>query len=629
MALELIGRLSADADLPRSVKVWAVLRQAEILLDEGHPEQAERRLQRTMLRLDELEPKESAELLILLARAYADRGDLTAAERQLEAASTRLQPNDEMVGEVVLAQARVYDAQGNATRALEGYRQVVSRFPSSPGVLTAMFGVSRVEAEQGNDEEAARNYDALLERFAADGPTRLVYPAVLTRSLLSHFKDRFDAGEIERALRYASLAESLAGIDGPGAEVLLAMAVVNRAMGEAALAAASGSQPGQTPMTLLLADPATAAVAREHFARAGNQYRQHAQRVVVEDTEGYGESLWAAASMYDRAGDLDEAIAMLKMFVSGFPTHSRLSEAKFRLAEAYFASGDMPSAQRIYRELIENRQGVDGTGPFADQSIVPLARTLLADADPKNDEEGEQWLVRAVGGDFGGPGTSNYREGLDELSRLYYRSGREVEAIARLSEYVDRYGGDEDNHSLRMARFRLADARRLFASDAKSRLDRDKMPDADRQRLVVSREEALRSALGEFEAVRRTFEAVEHRTPLEDTCLRNTYFYLGECAFELGAYDDAIRYYAAAKERYPRDPASLVAMVQIVGAYQAMGEVEKARTANARARAFFDSLPDEVWNDPSLPMGRDAWQRWLDATLQLDKVTNGNPTEGG
>lgn len=629
VALELIGRLTADASLPRSDKVWAALRQAEILLEEGHPEQAERRLQQTMLRMDELEPRESAEMLILLARAYAERGDFGAAERQLETAAGRLERNDAMMGDVFLAQARVNDAQGDATRALEGYRAVTSRFPSSSGILTAMFGLARVEAQEGNDEDAFKNYDALLERLKADGPTRMVNPEVLTETLLSHFKDRYDAGEIDRALRYAGLAESLAGPDGANAEVLMALARVNQSMGEAALAAAGLGSEDQTPMTLAHADPATAAVAREHFTRAGQQYRQHAQRVVVEDTGAYGDSLWASAKMFDRAGDLAEAIAVLKLFVQGFPNDSRLSEAKFRLGEAYFASGDLPSAQRLYRELIENRQGVSGSGAYADMSIVPLARTLIADSDPKNDDEGEQWLIRAVSGEYGGPGTPNYRLGLDELARLYYRTGRFVEAIARLSELVERYGSTEDDAPMRMARYRLADARRQYAVTTKVRLTKDKMPDAERQRLSVGREASLRSALGEFERARRDFESLKRRSPLEDTCLRNTYFYLGECAFELDEHEDAIRFYAAAKERYPRDPASLVAMVQIVGAYQAMGELEKARTANARARAFFESLPDDVWNDPTLPMGREAWQRWLDATLQLERVTSGNPSEGG
>jgi tetratricopeptide (TPR) repeat protein len=628
-ALELMGRLTADADLPKPVKVWIVLRQAEILLEESHPEQAERRLQQAMLRLDELEPRELAELLILLSRAYADAGDFAGAERQLETASRQLDPNDAMMGDILLAGARVNDAQGQAAKALEGYRQVVTRFPSSSGILSAMFGLARVQAEEGNDDEASKSYDALLERLKTEGPTRLVNAETLTEALLSHFKDRFDAGEVEQAHRYAAFAESLSGEDGPQAAVLIALARVNQALGEASLATAAGNPGEQTALTLASADPATAAVARAHFSRAGNEYRQHAQRVVIDDTASYGESLWAAARMFDRAGDLDEAIKALKLFVAGFPGDSRLSEAKFKLAEAYFASGDLDSAQRLYRELIENRQGVDGTGPYADLSVVPLARTLISDSDPKNDDEGERWLVRAVSGDFGGPGTDNYRLGLDELARYYYRTGRQVEAIARLGEYVDRYGTDEDDAPTRMARFRLADARRQFAAEAKAHLDKDKMPDAERQRLVVAREAALRASLGEFERVRREFEDVKRRTPLEDTCLRNSYFYLGECAFELGEYDDAIRHYAAAKERYPRDPASLVAMVQIVGAYQALGEPEKARTANARARAFFESLPDEVWNDPTLPMGRDAWQRWLDATLQLERVTSGNQSEGG
>lgn len=629
VALELIGRLTADADLPREVKVWAVLRQAEMLLEEGQPQQAERRLQQTMLRMDELEPHETAELLVLLARAYAERGDFDGAEHQLEAAASRLDPNDSLMGEVLLAQAQVSDAQGQAAKALEGYRQVVNRFPSAHGILEALFGMARVEAQEGNDEEAAKNYDVLLERLKADGPTRAVKPEILTETLLSHFKDRFDAGETEKALRYASIAELLSGEDGPGAGVLIALARVNQALGESALLAAMGNQGDLSTVTLAQVDAATAAVAREHFVRAGNEYRQHAQKVVVNDTDAYGESLWAAARMYDRAGDLEEDIAMLRMFVSGFPTDTRLSEAKFKLAEAYFASGDMESAQRVYRELIENRGGVAGTGEYADKSVVPLARTMIADADPKNDDEAERWLVRAVSGEFGGPGTSNYRQGLDELARLYYRTGRQVEAMARLEEYVERYGSTgEDDSSIRLARFRLADARRQFATGAKSRLETEKMPDAERQRLAVDRVTALRKALGEFERVRRESEGVAHRAPLEDTCLRNSYFYLGECAFDLGEYDDAIRYYAAAKERYPRDPASLVAMVQIVGAYQALGETEKARTANARARAFFESLPDEVWNDPTLPMGRDAWQRWLDSTLQLDKVA-GDPSEGG
>ena len=63
--------------------------------------------------------------------------------------------------------------------------------------------------------------------------------------------------------------------------------------------------------------------------------------------------------------------------------------------------------------------------------------------------------------------------------------------------------------------------------------------------------------------------------------------------------------------------AALVAMVQIVNAHVAQGNTERARTANERARRFFEQLPDTVWDDPTLPMGRDDWERWLDSSSRL------------
>ncbi len=103
----------------------------------------------------------------------------------------------------------------------------------------------------------------------------------------------------------------------------------------------------------------------------------------------------------------------------------------------------------------------------------------------------------------------------------------------------------------------------------------------------------------------------------ESIALRNAYFYLGDSAFDLGAYDDAIKYYDRARDRYVSDPASLVAMVQIVNAYIATGQIGRARTANERARRFYETIPDETWDDPTLPMDRSDWERWLNSSAVL------------
>ncbi len=95
-------------------------------------------------------------------------------------------------------------------------------------------------------------------------------------------------------------------------------------------------------------------------------------------------------------------------------------------------------------------------------------------------------------------------------------------------------------------------------------------------------------------------------------------FYQGDCAYDLGDFDSAITYYDDAKQKYSDEPASLVAMVQIVNAYVQRGEWAKAATANERAVQQLEKFPDSVWSKPGLPMEKKHWTRWLDSRALLD-----------
>ena len=106
---------------------------------------------------------------------------------------------------------------------------------------------------------------------------------------------------------------------------------------------------------------------------------------------------------------------------------------------------------------------------------------------------------------------------------------------------------------------------------------------------------------------------------LERTYIRNAYFYTGDCAFDLGDFEQAVAAYDTAALKYSDDPASLVAMVQIVNAYVSQRQWAQARTANERARRQLARFPDEVWNRPDLPMEKKHWERWLDARTLLEQ----------
>jgi len=246
---------------------------------------------------------------------------------------------------------------------------------------------------------------------------------------------------------------------------------------------------------------------------------------------------------------------------------------------------------------------------------VPLAKTLLLDADPANDAEAEQLLEAVVRGTVGDTNSPQYRDALVELGELKRHRGEFAAAITHLEEAIARFPNDPKIDDLR---YELGDAYRQDAR-AIGRTLEEGMPDTRKQALREARVARLRKAQELFEQARRSLEARDGRrlSKLEQLELRNSYFYLGDCAFDLKDYQTAIHHYDAARERYPKDPASMVSMIQIVTAYLEMGDKQRADTAQHRAQAFYDSLPASVWNDPNLPMDRDAWQRWLDSMAQL------------
>lgn len=273
----------------------------------------------------------------------------------------------------------------------------------------------------------------------------------------------------------------------------------------------------------------------------------------------------------------------------------------------------------MYRGLIDEGSSPAGVvGPYADLSYVPLAQCLLMDADPSNDAEAEGLLTRVVSGGVGATQTAQFRDALVVLGTLERRRGDFPSAIGHLEEAVARFPSDAGIDNLRYA---LADSYRQDAKGIAAKLN-EGMPDNRKHALREARLARLARAMTLFEQVRASLDGRDQRrmTDLERLELRNSYFYLGDCAFDLKDYETAIRHYDAARERYPKDPASLVAMIQIVNAYIELGDTQRAQTANYRAKAFYDSLPDSAWSDPNLPMSKEDWQRWLDSMQKLRPV---------
>lgn len=629
LALELLGEMNDDALLSAQDRLWSLSRQAKLLLAQGYAEDAATRILRTMPRvMGEGDPKLRAEVLVTLSRAYMAQGDMVGAGVQLKNALAS-------VGETSIAATEIYLLQGQVAQDLENYDEarekflkVVEGYEYSPFRAEALLGKAEVEARlvqqdrsSGSLEQALRDYEALVESYDSDIEKRPTLARErVVQSLMARYREQFDTPDYRTALRVAALAERLFKPDDVPAELLLALAESRRRIAEELLTTDDGS--GLRRLSQV--DPTTQREARQLLLTSGEYYNRHADKVVQLDPRAYADSLWNAADCFDRAGDTREAIRAFQQFAGDFPSDPRQPEAKFRLGEAYRAEGEITLAEQVFRDLLIDEDGSGGAGPFADASYVPLAQMMLSDDKPDNDAEAERLLREVVTGRIGGPSTERYREALRELGDFYYRTARYEQAIERFEEYLTRLQAaaqaTERDTALEpgpiIIKFKLADSYRLSARGIEKALGAA-LPDSDARELRGVRGERLARAAALFEQVSTELDARQHRSAYEDLCLRNSYFYRGDCAFDLEDYETAIHHYEAARERYPKDPASLVAMTQIVSALIEQGETQRAIIANQRAKKFYESLPESVWDDPTLPLGKREWERWLAAQSNL------------
>ncbi|MGP1271927.1 MAG: tetratricopeptide repeat protein [Phycisphaerales bacterium] len=636
LASELLNELATDPGLSVDDRAWTVARRTEQRLRDGFIDEAIARLLRVMPRVETASDAARGELFLLLGEAYAASGAIPDAEKQLSRATELLEPGDAVYARALLTEGRVLEQSGRPVEARERFERIVASYTTTPSYLPALVSLGEVlsllaetDPTMASDADAISAYSRFVDEVQAGEPSSDVV-ASGTASMLSRFEEQMVREQLEEASQYAQLAEDLTGLSAAPADVLLSQARVNRALAEQLLRDVAGEpEPGEVP-DLSRLDSTTRAQAQRWFVRSGDYFRRHADELAGgSDDVAYADSVWSAATMFDRGGDTAEAIASYIEFAGTIAGDPRVPAARFRLGRAYQASGEYELAAAQYEDLLETALDPDrgrGVGPYAVMSYVPLAETYLEDPDPSNDERASDLLQAVLRGEAGDVDSEAFGDALAAMGMVHYYDGRYPSAIEQLEEAVAR---ETDARELNKIRYLLADSYRLEAMAIGETLGEGAIAPSMARDLEATREAHLSRSIELFAQVRDGLEEVDARrlTVLDRIYLRNSYFYLGDCAFDLRDFETAIRYYQIAKDRYADDAASLVAMVQIFNAYFEMGEVELAQTASEKARRFYDRLPEDAWDDPTLPMSRADWERWLDSSYELASIRSASAGE--
>ena len=616
-------RDETNKDERRTNEMWSVGMQARGLLEVGEPEKAIEYLQRQMIVfMAEGGDGDLAPLRVLLAKAFQRLGEYGEAQRWYRLAQQKLERSDELNADALVGLAQIELAMTDDVRAaLENFAVAESEYPTSPAYLEALLGRADCEARLGSHPEAIEHFGQAVDLVTENFPRSQEKKDLVIDPIHSHFQLNTELDNYDLALDYLTLLKPFYRDEPMPPDLLLEFAAMHEQIAAQRLAQFADPDAPAQPQPVDPAnadsrpiDPAARRLAMQNaalnYAKAGEYYFQHAHAVTGIDDDGFGRSLWDAAVSYDKAQLWDKAIEVYAEFIKARPDDPRQLQAINHLGLAYQSSGQYETAIGLFDQLVEEHKHA----PETYRSLVPLARchTALAQYD-----DAERVLLYVVTDHPAiTPDSREYREALVELGKVYYQTQRYELAISRLEEAVDRYGQTREGIT---QRFRLADAYRLSIPTIDSSLE-EALPESQKIELRGERARRLEKAQLLFSQVISELESLDPatRAPVEKLYLRNAFFYRADCAYDLGRYEQAIALYDLAAKRWELHPASLVALVQIVNAYCELGKIQEARVANDRARWQLKRIPDEAFDDPTLPMTREHWQDWLRWTSELN-----------
>jgi len=605
----------ADPKAKRAGALWSVAVTGKGLLAIGDAQQTVSYLQRRMIGfMAQAGDQDLASLQVLMGKAWYELGEYEEAQRWYRLAQQRLLAADLLNADVLVGLAAIELAQtGDVRAALENFSAAETEYPTAPAYLEALIGRADCEARLGAHPEAIDHFNRAVKRLGSESGLHQRLVDDLTEVVQSNYELNSARQQDDLALEYLSVLKPLYKKKIP-ANLLIEFAQVHERIAQQYMDQANSESEkvlgaGASADDLLLSKRVAWRQASVHYAKAGEYYLLHSQALANVDVDVFGQSLWKAADSYDKAQLWDKAIEYYARFVKLRPKDPLHLEAIYRLGVAYHSDHQFTVAVQMFNRLLEEHS----KSPEAYKSLVPLARSHIA----LDDKESAQRVLRHVITDHPAitPVSRQYQEALIELGKLLYRQQAFEPAIEKLSEAVERYGDSRDGP---MLRFYLADAYRRSIEQLDEQIQ-EPMARSKQLAMQVERARRLEEAQNIFSRVISEFEAVEPRalSAVERLSLRNAYFYRADCAYDLGRYEQAIALYDLAAKRWESHPSSLVALVQIVNAYCELGKIQEAKVANDRARWQLQRIPEDAFDDQSLPMTRQHWQDWLRWTSEL------------
>jgi len=346
--------------------------------------------------------------------------------------------------------------------------------------------------------------------------------------------------------------------------------------------------------------------ARGQMRQAGEAYRELAELAVSQ--RRYPDELWNCAQAYLEGHDYREVARALREYLK-HESRRRQADALCALGESLLAQGELEPAQEAFSDCMTRHPRDAATF----RARLFASRTAAEQGDQAR---AEALLLENLNAEFLTPASAEWRESLFDLGRMLHAQQRFDEALAKLEEAVIRY--PESPRALE-TQYLAADCYRQRARRLQQSL-KDVLVENTR---ILRTKQIHQSLIDAADRFRKLRDGLTQRheagnlSPLEQAIYRNASLAVGDCLFELRQYDDAIKAYMAAINRFQNTPAILGAYTQIAAAYRRLDRPQEARSAIEQAKGLLSRLNDDAaFTQTSIY----TKQQWSDL---LNRLANG------
>ncbi len=511
-----------------------------------------------------------------------------------------------------------HQRKGEFDSAFERYSETRRRNYSTPIAIAAGLGEAECLRLLGDQDEAMEAYLRLMQDTgdAQEYANRWLSLAEYQQRLNEAYTFYVDARMFEQAVL---IAESMGDVFSPRESLELQAAAVQSLAQETSKSSDTDADE-------------SAKDARRQFRLAGRLYERLSERRIA--TKNYVDDIWHSANSYLLGRDYKSAVRLLKKYMQNAP-RNRMSRAQVAMGEARLALNQLDLALEPLlhcitltpNDPVSYRARLIAGQVYEELGDLTKAKALLVD---------NMQTTKLA------PDSLEWRDSELSLAKLQYREATILESQSRISEISNpKQGISELEQSFKAFQeailtfddfirrneksgrqwaepLQFTEARYLFADAHRqaAKLPRKKLKTVSvgttRAQLTREMQNELQLANAAFETLELDLRRREDNallSEMEETILRNCYFARGDVLFDMQRYEDAIKAYSSARNRYHNRPESLEAFVQIANCYRRLNQMSEARGTLNQALVLLEReiIPIDANYTDTTRYGREQW----------------------